>query len=113
MPAVDYQNLISPAICTRSSYQFCPCFLCQKGRETLVPNSNCSNAPSAVKICFECKSTIAPGLEHNCTRQERNMNILEMVRELSEKSRSQIVSQSLKGISYNFNFNQKLNIKII
>ena len=69
----------------------------------MVPNSNCSNAPSAVKICFECKSTIAPGLEHNCTRQERNMNILEMVRELSEKSRSQIVSQSLKGISYNFN----------
>ena len=53
--------------------------------------------PPPVKICVECKGELAPGVSHICTRGERNQNIVELFKSVSERSRGQILSQSLKG----------------
>ena len=41
---------------------------------------------------------IAPGINHICTRSERNSNIVQLVKSVSARSRGQIVSQALKGL---------------
>ena len=94
---MDYSKLTPPPVQTRSSTDRCHCFLCAKGRQTLVPQAPYSNPLAPIKICPECKGKVAPGVSHVCTRTERNSNIMEMFRSLSDRSRGQVLSQSLKG----------------
>ena len=95
----DYTKLTPPPVRTRSSTDTCHCYLCTKGRDTLVPFtlSKSNPKPAPVKICTECKGEIAPGVYHVCTRAERNNNLIDMLRSASGRSRGQIVSETLKG----------------
>ena len=65
----------------------------------MVPGGVPKSTPKAppMKICAECKVELAPGVRHICTRDERNQNIVELFKSVSEKSRGQILSQTLKG----------------
>ena len=51
-----------------------------------------------VKTCPSCRVIVAPGTSHVCTRIERNKNVVQMVKSLSEKSKNQVLSQSLREI---------------
>ena len=98
VPGTDYSKLLPPSVRTRSSSDICSCFLCKKGRDTLTPfqvSQTVKDPP--VKSCTICHGEIAPGVSHICTRPERNNNIVDLVRSVSERSRGQIVSQALKG----------------
>ena len=97
----DYAKLAPPPLRTRNSTDICNCYLCNKGRDTLIPGGVPKSTPKAppMKICAECKGELAPGVRHICTRDERNQNIVELFKSGSEKSRRQILSQTLKGIS--------------
>ena len=98
VPGTDYSKLLPPSVRTRSSSDICSCFLCNKGRETLTPFQVSHTAKDPpVKSCTSCHGEIAPGVSHICTRSERNTNIVDLVRSVSERSRGQIVSQALKG----------------
>ena len=99
MPGTDYSQLAPPPLRTRSSTDSCHCHLCNKGRQTLVTfeasKSKAKDPP--LKVCTECQGEVAPGVSHVCTRGERNNNILELFRSVSDRSRGQILSASLKG----------------
>ena len=98
MSDTDYDSLKTPPVKTRSSADMCTCYLCQRGRDTLVPFvANQATSDPVMKICAFCKSKVAPGLQHICNRRERNENIIDIVKNLSPMSKSQIMSESLKG----------------
>ena len=106
MTGTDYSTLTLPPVLTRST-NICHCYLCKKGRDTLVPGGIAKSAPRdpPVRICPECQGEIAPGVSHVCTRSERNNNILEIFRSVSGRSKGQILSQTLKGSLPIFNYN--------
>lgn len=53
------------------------------------------------KTCPYCKGVVAPGISHVCTRMERHKNVVQMVKSLSERSKNQVLSQSLREIKEN------------
>ena len=53
--------------------------------------------PKPVKICPNCKGQLSQGVSHLCSRAERNINVLDLVRSLSDRSKGQVTSESLKG----------------
>ena len=84
---------------TRSSTDVCQCFLCTRGRQTLVPQApNPHPTADPRKTCPQCSGQLAPGISHVCTRSSRNENILDLVRSVSARSRGQILSETLKDI---------------
>ena len=96
---MDYKGLTSPPMRTRSSTDVCQCFLCTRGRQTLVPQApNPHETAAPLKMCPLCNGQLAPGVSHVCTRSSRNENILELVRSVSTRSKGQILSQTLKDI---------------
>ena len=99
VPTTDYSKLLPPPVRTRTSGDICHCLLCSTGRQTLVPGSMTAAKVKdpPVKICPECQGEVAPLVSHVCTRSERNNNIEELLRSVSNRSRGQILSSTLKG----------------
>ena len=94
---MDYSTLTAPPVRTRNSSDRCHCFLCAKGRQTLVPQVPSINPKHPIKLCPSCQGKLSPGVSHVCTRVERNSNIVEIVKALSDRSKGQVLSETLKG----------------
>ena len=114
-PIPDYNSLQPPPPMTRSGTHFkCYCKICDVARlqkdeykKHYVRHSYPVGRPKngspiqkarTLAICSRCFSVKGKGLDHNCTKVSKQMNIVTITKSSSEKTKGKIKSDILKNV---------------
>ena len=54
--------------------------------------------PEPIVVCSVCLSTYGKGLNHNCTKESKRSNVVDIIRNSSGRSKEKIVSSQLKEV---------------
>ena len=115
LPDIDYTDLKKPqAVNTRSAVsEKCCCSICavarlngheykeyEKTRRAKPgrPREKEKGTSVTVQHCSDCHSEIGPGKPHECTRTVTQENLVELIRNHSEKTQEQVTSKILDAI---------------
>ena len=113
---MDYSQLVPAPPSTRSSATTpCSCTVCsiarmtnneylkytqghtnKLGRPSEYPQSE---PPKNITICDKCLTAVAPGKNHICQKHVKRENIVTLIRNSSEKSKSSVIVSGLKEIA--------------
>ena len=115
LPAVDYNELVKPqTVSTRSTVsEKCCCTICVVARMNGLeykqyektsreqagrPREKEEEIIMTVKKCSHCHSEVGPGKPHDCTRTVTQENLLDLIRNHSEKTQQQVTSKMLDAM---------------
>ena len=77
----------------REYLEYCKTVSNKPGRPTLTD----STSPRAIKICSSCFSEVGPGVNHTCSKNTKQNNVVGLIRQSSEKTTKNILGESLKS----------------